>query len=295
MKKLVFFGAGEMAKAWLEKIGEENVFCLADSNPDLIGTIRFGKEVKSIDELKVIREEIAIFISVSNKYKKEILNLLEMYELDKNIVLCPYGDEVVKVSKSSEYDYQTIFEGRNILFDNTNIQRCKLGYASYISNNSSMYLTKIGRYSCIGPNVHVIRGQHPTTNFVSIHPAFYSPENEGSSVCYVSNKLYEENRWAEDGYAVKIGNDVWIGHNVLLMEGVTVGDGAIIAAGAVVTKNVEPYSIVGGIPAKEIRKRFSNDDINYLLELQWWNKGENWIKENAKYFSDISFLRHNLG
>jgi len=68
-----------------------------------------------------------------------------------------------------------------------------------------------------------------------------------------------------------IGNDVWIGYGATIMPGVTVGDGAIIATKAVVTKDVEPYSIVGGNPAREIRKRFSDEEIKELLEIRWWD------------------------
>ena len=68
-----------------------------------------------------------------------------------------------------------------------------------------------------------------------------------------------------------IGNDVWIGHDATIMPGVTIGDGAIIATKAVVTKNVEPYTIVGGSPAKPIKKRFTDNTISKLLELKWWH------------------------
>ena len=77
--------------------------------------------------------------------------------------------------------------------------------------------------------------------------------------------------WDNKGDIV-IGNDVWIGYEAVIMAGVRIGDGAIIGARAVVTKDVEPYSIVGGVPAKEIRKRFSPEVIARLLELQWWNR-----------------------
>lgn len=76
--------------------------------------------------------------------------------------------------------------------------------------------------------------------------------------------------WDNKGDIV-IGNDVWIGYDAVIMAGVTIGDGAIIGTRAVVTKDVEPYSIVGGVPAKEIRKRFAPEVITRLLELQWWN------------------------
>ena len=76
--------------------------------------------------------------------------------------------------------------------------------------------------------------------------------------------------WDNKGDIV-IGNDVWIGYDAVIMAGVTIGDGAIIGARAIVTKDIEPYSIVGGVPAKEIRKRFSPETIAQLQELQWWN------------------------
>ncbi|MEL4897547.1 CatB-related O-acetyltransferase [Crocosphaera sp. Alani8] len=77
-----------------------------------------------------------------------------------------------------------------------------------------------------------------------------------------------------------IGNDVWLGYNAVIMPGINIGDGAIIATNAVVTKNVEPYTIVGGNPAKIIRKRFSDEAISLLLKLQWWNWTIEKITEN---------------
>ena len=79
-----------------------------------------------------------------------------------------------------------------------------------------------------------------------------------------------------------IGNDVWIGFDVTLMPGVKIGDGAIIGSKSVVTKDVAPYSIVGGNPAKEIRKRFEASQIEYLLELQWWDWPLEKITENLE-------------
>lgn len=87
--------------------------------------------------------------------------------------------------------------------------------------------------------------------------------------------------WDNKGDIV-IGNDVWIGYDAIIMAGVTIGDGAIIGTRAVVTKDVEPYSIVGGVPAKEIRKRFSTDIIARLQELQWWNWDADIIRNSIK-------------
>ena len=85
--------------------------------------------------------------------------------------------------------------------------------------------------------------------------------------------------WENKGDIV-IGNDVWIGYEAVIMSGVTIGDGAIIGARAVVTKNVPPYTIVGGIPAKTIRKRFDENTISKLQEMKWWNWTEEKIKKN---------------
>ena len=85
-----------------------------------------------------------------------------------------------------------------------------------------------------------------------------------------------------------IGNDVWIGANAIILQGVTIGDGAIIAAGAVVTKDVPPYAIVGGVPAKVIKYRFSDDVILKLLEIKWWDKPEEWTTQNLDKFTDVS-------
>lgn len=79
---------------------------------------------------------------------------------------------------------------------------------------------------------------------------------------------------------IMIGNDVWIGFEAVILSGVTIGDGAIIGTRAVVTKDVPPYTIVGGIPGRPIKKRFSDDVISKLLELQWWNWPESKIKQN---------------
>lgn len=100
--------------------------------------------------------------------------------------------------------------------------------------------------------------------------------------------------WDNKGDIV-IGNDVWIGYDAVIMAGVTIGDGAIIGTRAVVTKDVESYSIVGGIPAKEIRKRFSPDIIARLQKLQWWNWDTVKIRNSIKAIQngDLDSLEHN--
>jgi tetrahydrodipicolinate N-succinyltransferase len=106
---------------------------------------------------------------------------------------------------------------------------------------------------------------------------------------FSDKQLFEEHLYldAKKKYVVEIGNDVWIGNNVLIMDGVKIGDGAIIGAGAVVIKDVPPYAIVGGVPARLIRYRFNEEQRKFLLEFQWWAKDLQWIRENYIIFSSI--------
>ena len=87
-----------------------------------------------------------------------------------------------------------------------------------------------------------------------------------------------------------IGNDVWIGTRVMLLGAITIGDGAIIGAGSVVTKDVPPYAVVAGNPARVLHYRFPQEIINKLLEIKWWNHDEKWIREHAVMFRDINQL-----
>ena len=196
----------------------------------------------------------------------------------------------VVISNHSFVDVCSEFEGCNVIHANTKFKGV-LGYGSYIGLNSCIF-GKVGRYCSIGGNVNVINGNHPTSDFVSTHPAFFSTFKQ-AGFTYVSKSCFQELKYADQKmkYDVVIGNDVWIGHGVTILGGITIGDGAVIAAGAVVTSNVPAYSIVGGVPAKIIKYRFCQSDIDFLCNFKWWDKSPRWIQENVECFKNIDTFK----
>lgn len=291
-KSLVLAGAGEYGRRWAEKLKRENVevLCFADVDCSKEGQSLCGKKIVSYDELGKMHDKIDIFITVLNgDVRREIEHILAEKKLADCLVKNPYIDNEVCLDS---YICNSILEGRNLLLPGVSLIDSYLGRYSYLSKNSSIIKAKVGRYTCIGPEVKIIFGQHPTSKFVSIHPAFYSTQN-GIGYSFVKKEKFEEVRFANQTYGVVIGNDVWIGAYAKIMEGVTIADGTIIAAGAVVVKDTEPFEIVGGVPASHIRYRFGERERNELLQLEWWNKDTKWIMEHAEEFENInSFLKN---
>ena len=118
---------------------------------------------------------------------------------------------------------------------------------------------------------------------VSTSPCFYSTKKQCGYTFAKTNKIQEHKN-------VYIGHDVFIGANVLIMGGIKIGSGAIVAAGAVVTKDVPPYAIVGGVPAKIIKYRFDNDIVDKLLKVKWWELKEEKLEEIEPFMHDANAL-----
>lgn len=130
---------------------------------------------------------------------------------------------------------------------------------------------RIGRYCSIAAGVRTITTQHPS-DWVSSHPFQYSSSRFADRTFFDLPDDYAPSyRFNSLPDPVIIGNDVWVGMSATIMGGVTIGDGAIIAAHALVTKDVAPYTVVGGVPARMIKTRFDEAVIGKLRELQWWN------------------------
>lgn len=162
---------------------------------------------------------------------------------------------------------------------NSRLVHTQMGRHSYCLNGCFFAFAKIGKFCSIGEGVIIGTWLHPT-QLVSTFPGFYSSNRH--TINFRLDDNIEEIRY------VNVGNDVWIGHRAIILGGITVGDGAIIGAGAVVTRNVEPYAVVAGVPARSVRKRFSQTKIDRLLELGWWNYDDDTLRRNASLFGEAN-------
>lgn len=198
----------------------------------------------------------------------------------------------VWVSPSCFFNQNTIFEGNNKIHKGATVSNSYIGKNTYIGSDSNFNECKIGRFCSIAPNVKIITNTHPSSVWVSSSPTFFSTLLQNGQTFVEKNKF--EEHLCVDGYNVVIGNDVWIGSNVIIKGGITISDGAIVAMGAVVTKDVPPYAIVGGVPAKVIKYRFNEDQIAKLQDIKWWDKSDSWLRSHADDFENIEiFIKKN--
>jgi phosphonate metabolism protein (transferase hexapeptide repeat family) len=147
----------------------------------------------------------------------------------------------------------------------TTIESSELGDFSYLGPGCIVSDTKIGRFCAIAAQVRLGAPNHPIDR-PSLHRFTYCPEYYAPTA--QRDHAFFQTRRAD---RVVIGHDVWIGHRVIVLPGVTVGNGAVLAAGAVVSRDVEPYTIVGGVPARPIRERFNPDIAARLTRIAWWD------------------------
>lgn len=181
------------------------------------------------------------------------------------------------LQKNSEREQSPSSHGQDIyihpdsdLGDNTSIGfGTKINGPAIIAGRENAPV-KIGKYCAIGHGLK-IRPRNHATSYVNLQDAF-------------QNKYGLPKLDAIKGPVI-VGNNVWIGDNVVILSGVVVGDGAVLGAGSIVTKDVPPYTIAVGSPAKPIRKRFSNEVVAQLVQIKWWDWPEDKIRRNRTFFS----------
>ena len=195
-----------------------------------------------------------------------------------------------KISITADVSPSSTFEGMSKIYPYSRFTG-HLGYGSYIGDHSKLE-AYIGRFTCIGPRVSTNLGLHPyKPPFAAMAPCFYSLGKQNGNT-FATEQLYSEwHTFEGKKYGVEIGSDCWIGEGVFITGGVHVCDGAVLLAHAVVTKDVPPYAIVGGVPAKVLNYRYDESTIQFLLKFKWWNHDVKWLQEHWELLNDLEKLK----
>ena len=196
-------------------------------------------------------------LQLSNDGSRDLHNILRFngVKIDRGVCI----DEKTKMKKSIH------------ILANTLINNSFIDSYTYIGKNSVIQNAQIGKFCSIANDVCIGLGKHPLDNF-STATIFYRKKNT------LDIDLIENDMPFEEYKIVTVGHDVWIGSRAIVLDGIVVGNGAVIAANALVTKDVPPYAIVAGIPAKIIKYRFKQDKIDKLIDSKWWELSLNEIK-----------------
>lgn len=233
------------------------------------------KKIYRFSEIEIC-EETFIFIAVT-RFIEEI----ERTIMDRGV---------------NEENYLYVVDNEGYYKEDFEYCGCCVGAFSYGYENmlkGNRLVTKIGRYCSINETARVA-DNHPL-NLVSTHPFLYFREFYSKEVMKKRNQYIEKYGTYDknsplfkcklcNNPSIEIGNDVWIGADTVILPGVKIGDGAVIAAGAVVTKSVPDYAIVGGVPAKVLKYRFTKEEILALKEIKWWDWEREQIEKNIELF-----------
>lgn len=189
----------------------------------------------------------------------------------------PLVHETARVTNSTLGRYTEIDEG-------CIVNECEIGDYSYLIRQTEAWCTKIGKFSNIASHVRINATNHPMWRATQHHftyragDYFEDAENE--------QEFFDWRR----NHEVRIGHDTWIGHGAIIMPGVCIGNGAVVGSGAVVTKDVEPYAIVGGSPARVIRMRFDDELVEGLEKLAWWDWSHTVLRERLTDFRNLQAI-----
>jgi acetyltransferase-like isoleucine patch superfamily enzyme len=179
------------------------------------------------------------------------------------------------IDKGCSFNQNTIIHPNVHILENCILNNSEVHSYSYLGKNCLIQNATIGKFCSIANDVSIGLGNHPLDHF-STSPLFYRRQNT------FKIKLIENDLQFEEYLPVSIGNDVWIGSRSIILDGIIIGNGSVIAANSVVTKDVAPYSVMGGVPAKLIKYRFSDKKIEELNYGKWWDMDLNKIKSDFK-------------
>lgn len=213
--------------------------------------------------------------------------LLYLYHKWKN-------QNLVKFWYSSNFSHRCTFEGMNMIGRGAFFYG-SMGYGTEVGDECFLS-AEIGRFSSIGSRCKYTNASHPyKAPFATTSSLFYSTNGIKSPTgkTFAKRQTFQEFSFYDKDREIvnKIGSDVWIGLDVNLIGGVEISDGAVVLSRAVVTKDVPPYAIVGGIPARVIGYRYDEETIDFLLKTKWWNNSEEWFEEHWELLNDISKLK----
>ena len=193
----------------------------------------------------------------------------------------------IKFGKDVVIDEKTKIGIYSDIGDRCNFRESTIGDYAVCRGENQIWYSEIGKFSSIAYGARINAVNHPTFTRIAQHRFTY----RGKQYDFSEQNDSSITEWRKQDKVI-IGNDVWIGHNGIIMPGVHIGNGAVIGSGAVVTHDVDPYSVVVGVPARPIKKRFSDEIIEKIEKSEWWNWSHEIIKERYDDFKNIEeFIR----
>ena len=195
------------------------------------------------------------------------------------------------------FDWGTIvdegcgFESPVTLLRGARVFGCRLGRYTYLGRDTEIQNANIGRFCSIGPDVMIGLFAHPLGLNMSTSPVFYKGRSQTSTPVFTDSAIFTGSAlFRDEPRPVTLGHDVWIGARAVIKGGVSIGNGAVIAAGAVVTRDIPPYAIAAGVPARILRYRFDAETIESLQQLRWWDQDIDWLRRHACDFMDFRVM-----